>query len=114
MLAHQPVPLGQVVHHAEHTGLLLEQLLPAEKNDFYEKIMFLQELLCAPRSILRRDICEGDVGLAVVLDQGRGSLLLVQDLHVHLNSWGSLDWLKNDRAIAFFVWIIRLSSKSAF
>ena len=28
MLAHQPVPLGQVVHHTEHTGLLLEQLLP--------------------------------------------------------------------------------------
>ena len=28
MLAHQPVPLGQVVHHTKHTGLLLEQLLP--------------------------------------------------------------------------------------
>ena len=37
MLAHQPVPLGQVVHHTKHTGLLLEQLLPAGKKDFYEK-----------------------------------------------------------------------------
>ena len=29
MLAHQPVPLRQVVHHTKHTGLLPEQTLPA-------------------------------------------------------------------------------------
>lgn len=75
----------------------LNSFFQLRKKIFIKKIKIVKELLCAPRSILRRDICEGDVGLAVVLDQGRGSLLLVQDLHVHLNSWGAVDWLKNDR-----------------
>ena len=29
MLAHQTIPLGQVVHHTQNTRLLLEQALPA-------------------------------------------------------------------------------------
>ena len=34
MLAHQPIPLRQVVHHPKHTGLLLEQTLPAVKVNY--------------------------------------------------------------------------------
>ena len=75
----------------------LNSFFQLREKKIMKKAIILKELLCVPRGILRRDICEGDVGLAVVLDQGRGSLLLVQDLHVYLNNWGAADWLENDR-----------------